>query len=171
MGFSARTVPRGTARPRFAHRQAVLGSQVSLIVASLSLAEVRLVRGAILAADIQSVKSGRGREVEPVIEPRRRFHPDPIIEPRIHVHPSPKVEPRPLLRPLPRIDPGPCCHCATDEGAAIVPAAPAPELLSPLQPPWKVLPWEEPRKPAPMIKVTVYRSDVIHKGSLFDFFI
>jgi len=44
---------------------------------------------------------------------------------------------------------------------------------SPIEPPWKVLPWEEAPCPAPppKIKVVPPPPDVIHKGSLIDFFI
>jgi hypothetical protein len=42
---------------------------------------------------------------------------------------------------------------------------------SPIQPPWKVLPWENPPPPAQTVKIHPHTTDVIQKGMLLDLFV
>jgi hypothetical protein len=151
-----------------------LESTVNLLVATLDLKLVQLVRGAMNAADAQGVgPCGRLIHPAPVIEPRRRFHPEPVFEPRPHVHPEPAFDPRPRLH-VPDFlrggTPAPCDPSAT-------PAEPAGRVssASPIEPPWKVLPWENPPAPRPRplqkIKIVNGRPDISSKGNVIDLFI
>jgi hypothetical protein len=143
----------------------------SLIVASADLRVVQLLRDAIRTADIQS---GRGQPVSGLgpapthIERRFRVQPETEILPRKRIEPEPRIEPRQVIRPADQFEPRECdlvpvpveCYrpCTT---------------RSPVEPPWKVLPWEMPidcRVP-PRVKAVVRPPDIIHKGSLIDFFI
>ena len=112
----------------FWHGVAGFQDVAALAVASLDLGLVRLLRGAIRAADIES-GAGRGVLVpEPVIEPRRHLTPEPEYLPRQKIHPTPLYEPRPIIHPTPRVVCEPC-----------PPACPElpPPSFNPLPPPWK----------------------------------
>jgi hypothetical protein len=79
------------------------------------------------------------------------------------VHPTPRFEPRPVHRKSdPDLD-GPCSAPVAPEQPRIA--------KSPIQPPWKVLPWENPLPPAQVIKVVIRRPDNVNKGSIIDCFI
>ena len=150
----------------------------SLIVASLDLQVVRLLRGAIRAADAASGQgipaSGLGPAPSP--EPRRHLRPEPVIEPRRHIHPEPRIEPRRVFHPEPRVDVAAVSDCAA---CCPTEAVCEPRITkSPIEPPWKVLPWEDRCDPSPCpgprvpkIKLTVYRPDIARKGALIDFFL
>ena len=140
-----------------------LASQAGLLVAALDLKLVRSVVGAIRAADAASAKDRGTVAPAPRIDPRPAAHPTPRVEPRSHVHPCPVIERRRHVHLRPREEftpPVPCpCPAPADRGGFV------------LQPPWKVLPWQD-RLPAPVrVKVVVVRPDIHHKGSLVDFFI
>lgn len=145
-----------------------LESTVNLLVATLDLNLVRLVRGAMRAADANAAPGGDQLIVPgPTVAPRRRFHPDPVIEPRRHLHPGPVFEPRPA-------------HQREQVGAQQCPAEPvAPAVAkpsaSPIQPPWKVLPWENPPaelpRPVHKVKLVVGPPDMSSKGNVIDLFI
>ena len=145
-----------------------LQNNVSLVVAALDLQLVRLLRGAICTADLSSRPGGAGGAFGPaaVIEPRPRHHPDPLIEPRPRIHPTPRFEPRPVIHPTPRLE------ALLNDAARSAPPSPCPPCphTSPLQPPWKVLPWDQPPARPALIKVNVLRPDIHHKGSLLDLF-
>jgi hypothetical protein len=134
------------------------------VVAAFELRAVQLLRDAIRTTEAASSDASPLAPV-PTSEARRRFQPQPVFEPPVHRHPEPVFGPRPILHdchPLRAIGPD-CCLAPVEvkcEGAG----------CSPLQPPWKVLPWETPIPPQPKVKVVLYRPDVIHKGSLIDFF-
>jgi hypothetical protein len=109
----------------------------------------------------------------PRIEPRKRVEPAPVIEPRPHVRPEPTIEPR--LKLHGGEGSAECCgRCAQ-----LAPAAPAEtvhRLASPVEPPWKVRPWERrewspPPRPVRKIKVVMTRPDSYCKGSVIDVFI
>ena len=146
-----------------------LESSVNLLVASLDLKLVQLVRGAMHAADEQGLRCGR-RLIEPgpEIEPRRRFHPEPVIEPRRHIHPEPKIEPR-RVRLVDGAYPSSC------PPVVVVAPAEAKSSASPIQPPWKVLPWETPpaerARPIHKVKVVIGPPDMCSKGNVIDLFI
>jgi hypothetical protein len=139
----------------------------------LDLQLVRLVRGAIRAADIGS---GRGQPVSglgpaPTPPPALHVHPEPVYEPRQHIHPEPRVEPRPVIHPAPRVEPcPPILACPAPSEPIEIKAAPCPHP-SPFQPPWRVLPWQNPVPPRPVLKVVMRRPDIVRRGQLLDVFI
>jgi hypothetical protein len=147
---------------------------ISLITATADLRVVSLLRDAIRTADLHSGKRLPIAEIGPApntIERRFRVQPETEILPRKRIEPMPRIEPRRVIRPADRFEPcgeklvpvpipDPSCPCK-------------PRFKSPIQPPWKVLPWQAPAavRPAPRIKVVVRPPDIVHKGSLIDFFI
>jgi hypothetical protein len=134
----------------------------SVIVATSELKEVRSVIDAMRRADIESALAIRHRcdcfEREAEFCPRQKIHPEPVIEPRRHLHPEPKIEPRVRLHPR----------------AAVVPPVAEGEhheRKTPfVQPPWKVLPYPANCAATVKVKVVLNRPDIIHKGTLLDFF-
>ena len=140
-------------------------ANVSLIVAALDLNLVRLVRGAMADNPNGSPVSGLGPAPNnDRFEPRRRVEPEPRFEPRPVVHPAPRFLPRPVIHPAPRVEPRPCEPPHEPEMPV--------RTRSPIEPPWKVLPWDQPPEPPePRVKLAIYRPDVVSKGSLIDFFI
>ena len=141
----------------------------SLLVASLDLQLVRLVRDA-MATPAGSGEPASGLGPAPtIIERRFRIEPEPEILPRKRIEPEPYVEPRRVVHLPDRFEP-------SDRDGVLPPPYECyrPQTRSPIEPPWKVLPWEEPAccpPPPPKIKVVVPPPDVVHKGSLIDFFI
>ena len=121
------------------------------------------------AAD-QNEQGGADRLIVPgpTIEPRRHFHPEPVFEPRPHIRPEPLFEPRPVHRPE-GVYPIECP--VTVE----VTRTDAKSSASPIQPPWKVLPWQEPPaelpRPIHVVKVVTGSPDMCSKGSVIDLFI
>jgi len=144
-----------------------LEANANLLVAALDLKLVQLLRGAIRAAD-QGARSGLPFQLTPTPEPRPHIHPQPVFEPRPHIHPTPYFERRPVYHPTPRYEQAKLA-CKCQEPQEVVVNKPAVE--QPLSPPWKTKPWENPPQPAPKVKVTKYRPDIVHKGSLLDFFV
>ncbi|MGB7159671.1 MAG: hypothetical protein WBD40_16510 [Tepidisphaeraceae bacterium] len=135
-------------------------ASVNAIVATLDLQLVRLLRAAFLD---DAKLAGHGAIIpEPIIEPRLRHEPEPFIEPRKHVHPTPYFEARPIIHPAPRIAPA--------EDPSLPPLPEDPGGKCPIQPPWKVRPWEAPVPMKREVKVVVVRPDIVSKGSLIDFF-
>jgi hypothetical protein len=143
-----------------------IASNVSLIVASLDLQVVRLLRAAIKNADAASSPARHtGLAPAATFERRRVIHPEPRYEPRRVIHPTPRFEPRPVERTqkacadlLP-----PCSATCAPEASHIT--------KSPIEPPWKKLPWENPPSPPRVIKVIIRKSDIASKGSIIDCFI
>lgn len=137
-----------------------LAADATLITALLDLQLVRMLRNA----------SGGAKPIVPIgpapnPEPRRQIHPTPAIEPRPSIEPAPRIEPRLVHQPY-RIEPK----------LAPPPAPPAePEVprtaKSPLEPPWKCLPWKCPPPPPPILKVVFKPPDVHPKGTVFDAFV
>ena len=164
----------GAAAPGFAPASVVgLESSVGLVVAALDLKLVRLVRAAMQPGVGPAGAVGGTIRPTPVIEPRRRIEPEPVIEPRQKYRPEPVFEPRQRL--------GGCglrCDCA-GETAPAAPAEPVEKgsrSVSPIEPPWRVLPWEQPPeshrvRPLRKIKVIPPRPDIHCKGSVIDIFI
>jgi hypothetical protein len=144
-------------------------ASVSLIVASLDLQLVRLIRGAMRVADMQGgggtgglpLASTVNRDIQP--QPKLKQHQQ--IEPRPVFHPTPYFAPRPVIHPQPRVVNPPPVACAPVEPEK------EPRSHCPIQPPWKLLPWQTPIPPRPVIKTVVHRTDVVNKGSLIDMFI
>jgi hypothetical protein len=149
-----------------------LDSSVNLLVASLDLQLVRLLRSAIRVADLSSGRglSASGLGPAPNIEPRRRFCPEPDIEPRRVIRPEPRIEPRQVIHPEPRIECNPPQTAYSLE--AIDPASMQAicNHRSPIEPPWRVLPWEQPLPPQPVFKIMVKRPDIQPRGRLLNVF-
>jgi len=141
-----------------------IDSRVDLLVATLDLQLVRLLRDAIRTADLSSGKGSvgvgaAGSGARPIATPTPRIGPRPVI------HPTVRIEPRMSAHPV-KADP------PVD---IVVLSTVQPEQSrikqSPIQPPWKVLPWEKPSQPEPKLKVIERRPDVPVKGTVFDVFI
>ena len=177
----ARGPPRG-ARP-FALRQGVnLSSEAipSLIVASLDLQLVRLLRGAI--GDTSPIRGTPAHPLGPaptLLNQQRRIDPEPEILPRRRIEPEPRVEPREVIRLPDRYEPSAGCDPAVVVVPVPVPVECYMHCKRPpaVEPPWRVLPWEEPSAAADSppagrrVKIEVRPPDIVHKGSLIDFFI
>jgi len=136
---------------------------INAIIATLELQLVRLLRGAGWPGPAGGI--GRPADLATVrvqVQPRRRVQPPPLIEPRPHIQPAPRIEPRQVVHPRPVEAP------AT--------AAPPPPTETPrpmgsvIEPPWRVLPWENPPQPAPKLKVVIHQPDVPRKGTVLDVF-
>jgi hypothetical protein len=150
-----------------------LETQASFVVAAMDLEVVRLLRGAIRAADLSAggQKGPLGTIVSaPLCCRRDRFCPDPIIEPRRRIQPTPRYEPRRVIHPTTRdASAGPCCHCPPPPCPTAPVSKPAGE--GPLPPPWRMPAWKIPVPAAPVVKVHIHRTDVHNKGSLIDLFL
>jgi hypothetical protein len=160
------------ARAAFAPRPGVgLETNIAAVVAALDLKVVRLLRDAIRtteAAAHLAVSAAVDR-----FESRQVHEPEPRFEPRPVVHPTARFEPRPVIHPTPRVD-------SPNYPVVVVEVvAPCDESKSPIEPPWRVLPWEDtPASPAPAhvaqparrVKPPIRRPDIVSKGSLIDFF-
>lgn len=148
-------------------------AQGSLIVALSDLKVVRLIRDAMRTADLQAggIPGPLGTIINPKPEGSEQDRRSTVlvptlrIEPRPVLHPTPRIEPRKVYHPTPRIEPKcpPPCEPVQPEKGCHIPC--------PIQPPWKVRPWEIPIPPQPHVKLIVHRTDVINKGSLIDMFI
>jgi hypothetical protein len=140
-------------------------SSVNLLVATLSLIEVRSVLNAIHRADAETAA-----RLPTILDARfvdsfvhETITPAPRYLPRQIIHPTPRYLPRPVVHPFPRVEPShPLPPCST---------ARTPHITAGPQPPWKILPWQEPPKPASVIKVTVRPPDMLTKGTLIDLFV
>lgn len=138
-----------------------LAASATLITATLDLQLVRLLR--------QAAGAPGGGPIVPI-------GPAPTPEPRPHIHPTPYFEPRPHIEPSPHFEPRRVYHPEKIEPQVCPPAAPAePETprvaKSPLEPPWKLLPWKYPPPPPAVLKVVLHPTDVPKKGTVFDVFI
>lgn len=151
---------------------------IDLIVATLDLNLVRSVRHAMRAADLAA---GRGQPVSSLGPAPSSIRPRPVHEP------TPRFEPRPVHEPTPRFDPRPVHHpepAVRPDVPAPVPAVAEPEQSriadSPIQPPWKTLPWDAPptvacpakaAQVAPRLKLVSGRPDVALRGTILDLFV
>lgn len=137
---------------------------ISAILATLDLKLVRGVRAALQDDAALAAATSLGPIPNPQTLGRDRFEPEPIIEPRRRITPTPYFEPRPVHHPEPRFEPNvelcpPCTPAPDDPGGC-----------SPIEPPWKVRPWEQPVPIKREVKVVRVHPDIVHKGSLIDFF-
>lgn len=143
-----------------------IGSNAALLAAVLDLSSVQSVVQAMRAVN-------QAGNTNPILtltpEPRPIIHPEPRYERRPVIHPTARYLPRPVIHPEPRVEQKLlACHC-TPPAEPVVVEKVASE--TPVQPPWKSLPWKIPAQPAPKVKVARYHPDIIHKGTLLDFFI
>ena len=137
---------------------------INLLVAALDLKLVKLIRGAIRHADAAGAKTA-SREPAATYEPRRVVHPEPVYRERRVIHPTPRIEIRRvehLSKTCPNVIPA-CPAISTPE--------PAHHTKSPLDPPWKTLPWKNPPKPGHIVKVFQHRPDMPSSGSILDCFL
>jgi hypothetical protein len=141
-----------------------LDSTISLLVASFDLKLVQLIRDAIRVTDLSGSGSGHSIIPEPEFLPRRHYEPTPEIEPRRHFHPAPIYEARPIIHPCPRVEPAPPIIYPEIEQDKPC------KSLSPLPPPWKFVPWENPPQPLLKVKLIKPKPDTVTKGSLIDCF-
>lgn len=169
----AQSEPEGTSTRRtclgFAHdRRVGLEANVNLLVAGLDLQLVRLLRGAMAAADA-GASSGHGGTLTAAarFEPRRQIHPTPQFLPRPVLHPTPRFEARAVYHPAPRFQTQAAFNA--DAPIELLPKEPASAALLP--PPWRIQPWQQPAPLRPVVKVHITRPDIVTKGSLLDFFI
>lgn len=143
-----------------------LGSNAGLIVATLDLQLVRLLRdaagGTTAVTDLgpapNRLNTAARAAVRPVIQP------EPRIEPRLVHHPEPRIEPRPVVEVETKSHRLPT-QPTPAEPERFVTYRPA------VRPPWRIPPQENPPQAAPVVKVVQIRPDIVHKGSLIDFFI
>lgn len=145
-----------------------LQTEASLIVATMDLAVVQMLRQAIRTADLSQAGSGGSSfaaGAAATYEPRRHIHPEPLYEPRPRIHPLPRYEARPIIHVHPRIEQQALdCPRQTPVSAASKPE-------NSIQPPWKMLPQENPLQPCQPIKVHRHHTDVTHKGMMLDLFV
>ena len=146
-----------------------LATQATLVVAALDLKLVQLLRGAMRAADLGAAASKGVDRITPaaVYEPARHVHLTPVIEPREHIRAAPCREPAKVV--VTRSE-QPRLALAISECRSGCEAA-APPAKSPVEPPWKVLPWRQPPKMVVNVKWVKVQPDIINKGSLIDCFI
>jgi hypothetical protein len=140
-----------------------IGINPSLLVAATDLRVVQLIRRAIRNADHVTHQLQAGPP-GPDPTPHFKSHPTPHIEPRLSITPTPRIEPRLVYRPH-KIEPPNIASPST------IPVDSAKIKESPIQPPWRALPWAQPAQPAPKLKVVIRRPDVPVKGSVFDVFV
>jgi hypothetical protein len=145
----------------------------SLIVAAADLKLVQLLRAAMNTGGNGCCgKSAHPLGPDPncnLIERRFRIEPEPEILPRKRIEPQPRIEPRQVIRPVDRFEPREC-----DLMAVPVPVeCYSPGKKCPIEPPWRVLPWEHPLsiRVEAKVKVVVRPPDIVNKGTLIDFFI
>lgn len=89
-----------------------------------------------------------------------------VIEPRLRIHPEPRIEPRQTVRPVTDAPP-PATPPPGDAAQTPAPRAPS----SPLEPPWKLLPWKCPPPGSPRLKQVVRPPDAHLRGSILDVFV
>jgi hypothetical protein len=143
-------------------------NSINAVVAALDLQLVRLLRKAMSPGGNGSV-AGIG-PAPSSIAPRAGSQPEPRIAPRPVIHPEPRFAPRAVHHPEPRFEPA-NTRCGGPIAVIVETAEPAGKTKSPIEPPWKVLPWETPLPPRPEIKLRVQPPDkIISKGSLIDLF-
>jgi hypothetical protein len=138
-------------------------SDISAILAVMDLKLVRGLRAA-LQDDIQHGVHPLGPAPQKIL-PRKVHEPDPRIEPRKVVHPTPYFEPRPVHHPEPKFAPH---EDLFPPSTSPLPEDPGSKCV--IQPPWKVRPWETPVPTKLEVKVVQLRPDIVHKGTLIDFF-
>jgi hypothetical protein len=154
----------------------------SLVVATSDLQLVQDVIGAIRAADANEQAANAGR-IPPIPPTPAPAQPAPSNsrscdsvccgvgnENRRAVDLSPCYKPDRVSRwTLPHAKPRLALEvCA--QRAAVAPVADHP-TKSPIQPPWAVLPWQQPPKQIVQVKVIHRHTDIVTKGSLIDVFI
>lgn len=162
---------------RLLHSWHVVGldTLASLVIATFDLEVVRLLRDATRTADLSQSKgcpkwaSAAGAAE---VEPRKHIRPSPIVEAPERIAASNSFE-----RPAAIVEFG---RNSTTLPTACDASRPTEEMLrplrghSPIEPPWKVLPWmrlPEPRPKIKIVKIVTKPPDRSHTGALIDCFI
>lgn len=140
-----------------------VGPAIAAVTATLDLELVRLLRAAMAGG---GVCAGQGISPTPAIEPRKRYEPEPRIEPRHVITPTPRFEGRVVYHPQ-RVEPAGLIGVG---GPPAEPEKPC-SVPSPIQPPWKQMPWQKAPVPPPELKIVFRPPDVPRKGTVFDVFI
>lgn len=140
-------------------------SGINLTLAKMELGLVRMIRGAMHAADAGAAAAAGACSPAPHnFRPAAVFTPTPRFESRVVYHPTPRFESRPVYHPTPRLEAkerNPEPHHA--EHARITP--------SPVQPVWNKLPNIATPSAVKQVKAPVVQPDIRHKGTLIDTFI
>jgi hypothetical protein len=149
-------------------------SQAALIVATADLEVVSLITQAMRTADL----SGAASQNPPPARPDR-IGPAAIVEFResLRAHccdrrdyccpPSDNKPFPPIIYRPARVALRPYIPRATE-----LPHPPSVSPTeSPIQPPWKVLPWQNPPPPSQTVKILPHHTDVVQKGMLLDLFV
>jgi hypothetical protein len=146
-----------------------LASTASLLAATLDLKLVESLINAIRTADLIGAAELGNRTAAARPNPAQHTCPARVVEPRINYHPQPYFEPRPIYY-----------TAVPHQGNCRVPAetnirCDAPTRVAdcelPFQPPWKVLPWQNPPPVILKIKVVGHRPDEAQKGRMIDLLI
>jgi hypothetical protein len=141
-----------------------VGSNIQAIVATLDLQLVRLIRDAINSPGAGGKTLGAS---DPQIAPRKTIEPEPEFSPRQKVTPSPQILSGEVTYAPPKIIPLPPCYAAPVESETSV------RTKSPIEPPWRLVPWSDkfPSAPAPLpVKPRPPRPDLAVRGRLIDAF-
>lgn len=86
--------------------------------------------------------------------------------------PSPAYTARPVVHPQPIYDQPQHVRPALEaERSPVDTTYSVPRSRSPIQPPWRVLPWQQPTEVRIEVKVVSIWPDIVNKGSLIDLFI
>jgi hypothetical protein len=158
------------ARPLGGSAGSNLADTASLLAATLDLKLVESLINAIRTADLTSAAELGNRSGVPTPAPTPCVHPAPVFEPRIHYHPEPYFEPRPIFYYSAAPLHGPCPAPVEVKVECVGPAR-GPDCEFPFQPPWKVLPWQNPPPVILKVKVVGHRPDEAQKGRMIDLFI
>lgn len=133
------------------------------IVAAFDLKAVQAIRRAI-APPLSGPRGPLGTAPGPTPAPGQHPIRDGFSPAAPTVSPSPRFLPRPVHHPEPRIEP----PAVIRPEPVVAPPVDRKLAPGPLPPPWKTPVWDQPIPPRPVIKLTVHRPDIRHKGMLFD---
>jgi hypothetical protein len=147
-------------------------STANLLAAALDLDLVKLLRDAIRTADLSgAAAAGGGGKLATTTPPCEHVIRPPVIEPRVHYHLEPYFEPRPVLYTAAPCCTGPRAVAPVVEVAIDSTSNNVPDCELPFQPPWKVLPWQNPPPVVLKMKPVVHRANESLKGKTLDLFI
>lgn len=143
-----------------------LASAASLLVAELDLKLVQSVLSAIRTADIESAADKK----PPLPIVRNSLPPQGTHVAREGpIERAPHRIPAAIIYTSRRCRPAPVAMPVVVE--TVVVEKKADDLCSPLQPPWKQLPWNLPPAPSAKIKIVRYQPDICNRGTMLDCFI
>jgi hypothetical protein len=149
-----------------------LADVASLLAATLDLKLVESLINAIRTADLTTAAELGTRSGVPSSAPApgADCQPRPVVEPRIKYHPEPYFEPRPIFYYSTTPVQG-SCRGPVEVNVECVGPGRVPDCELPFQPPWKVLPWQNPPPVILKVKVVGHRPDEAQKGLMVDLFI